>query len=274
MKKTGRPPKTSWPECRVIGCSKTTKGGSKGLCATHYMAARRGQLCPETGKELRPPRRVTSYGAGAQCIVLNCNRRPKGRGLCTMHYQQWKEGIDLGVAVPQRGHNRSSQSYNHAQCIVHGCEKRPVNRWMCSKHAQQRDAGILDADGNQLRELKAWKRPRKDKWVGKDGYVLVKAPQDHPGVRFDGSILEHRLVMEGLIGRYLEPWEIVHHKNGDPGDNRPENLELMDGRKKSEDRHPPGHEVDVRHAARVLLQQEDLPDKVSAGIRQYLQTQE
>lgn len=43
----------------------------------------------------------------------------------------------------------------------------------------------------------------------------------------DGRTYEHRDVAAKKIGRALKPNEIVHHKNGRPGDNRPGNLEVM-----------------------------------------------
>ena len=64
------------------------------------------------------------------------------------------------------------------------------------------------------------------KKVRKDGYISIYFP-DHPKSNKEGYIMEHILVMECVIGRWLEENEVVHHINGNRQDNRKENLQLM-----------------------------------------------
>jgi len=57
------------------------------------------------------------------------------------------------------------------------------------------------------------------------GYIKILKPE-HP-LNNNGYVLEHRLVIEKKIGRYLKRDEIVHHKNRNKSDNRIKNLELL-----------------------------------------------
>lgn len=78
-------------------------------------------------------------------------------------------------------------------------------------------------EGKFGKENSAWKGGRtKDA----QGYIRVYSPE-HSHYTNHKHIYEHRLVMEKHIGRYLYPYECVHHINGIRDDNRIENLELL-----------------------------------------------
>jgi hypothetical protein len=74
-----------------------------------------------------------------------------------------------------------------------------------------------------------WQGGRK---VRKDGYVMVVVDDSHPHPSYVSKagtkyVLEHRLVLEMKLGRYLKPGEVVHHVDGNPSNNLVDNLQLF-----------------------------------------------
>lgn len=67
------------------------------------------------------------------------------------------------------------------------------------------------------------------RYVTSSGYVKTVAPDGHPYANTGNYISEHRLVMEQHLGRYLDPKETVHHKDGNRQNNELANLELWTG---------------------------------------------
>lgn len=78
----------------------------------------------------------------------------------------------------------------------------------------------------------ATKGPGNPNWKGgrsvrTDGRTLAFVP-DYPGRKSNGPyVLEYRLIVERHLGRLLRDDEVVHHINGNPADNRIENLEVL-----------------------------------------------
>ncbi len=60
----------------------------------------------------------------------------------------------------------------------------------------------------------------------KDGYIYVQC-HGHPSADKSGTVLEHILVAEKMLGHRLPIGSRVHHINHNRSDNRPENLEVL-----------------------------------------------
>lgn len=168
----------------------------------------REMACPVCGKSFR--QRI-------------CDGRPAtcSRSCATLRYWHSLDGLN------------SDERTREAICPVCGegfkqqvSDGRPKT---CSRHC----ARTLEWRG----------RERKDQLVMKStGYILRYSPGHPHGIGTNRAyVLEHRLVMEELLGRPLLSTEHVHHKNGQRDDNRAENLELWHGKD------PPGIRVADYH---------------------------
>jgi hypothetical protein len=185
------------------------------------------------------------------CKVEDCERKPYGRGYCSMHWQRLRKGrpLEAPVGIPK----------DERICEIDGCEGKHEARGYCSLHYQRfmegRDVyapvraygperscavGNCDrphgsigyCDMHYTRLKNGWDMdapPRKTnpgewgQWKS-DGHGYVVRVR-----RIDGKTenqLQHRLVMAEHLGRPLVKGENVHHINGVRDDNRIENLEI------------------------------------------------
>lgn len=64
------------------------------------------------------------------------------------------------------------------------------------------------------------------KVIKKGEYIYGKI-SNHPNATSNGYVLEHRLVMENYLGRYLTSNEIVHHVDQNTKNNDISNLRVM-----------------------------------------------
>lgn len=74
---------------------------------------------------------------------------------------------------------------------------------------------------------------KKKKYIDKDGYVLIRMPEDEdpifaPMYNAKGYGYEHRIKMAKKLGRPLRNDEHVHHKDGNRKNNDIDNLELVE----------------------------------------------
>lgn|SRR6266487_2564591 len=108
-------------------------------------------------------------------------------------------------------------------CVEPGCRRKVECRGFCHTHycraVRKGELTILESQKGVRRPKPAGFRVTRTYSLNNNGYVLKRAgPNDWR--------LEHRIIMEGMLGRPLYDNERIHHKNGDRTDNRPDNLEL------------------------------------------------
>ena len=101
--------------------------------------------------------------------------------------------------------------------IWYNCQKCGKKRWVRLLRGNPTSQSCYDC---------TYKGGRKSN--GRSYMSIQLPPNDffYPMVGKSGYVLEHRLVMAKHLGRCLQQFEVVHHKNGIRGDNRLENLEM------------------------------------------------
>jgi hypothetical protein len=138
------------------------------------------------------------------CSVEGCDGPHLAKGFCCLHYHRWKKSGSTEPSGVMFGKRPAKP------CSVEGCDRHVSSHGLCSVH---------------------WKRfarrgvtvpfvPSRAPYVDGAGYIRERVEGQKQG------ILQHRIVMERILGRPLRAGESVHHRNGIKTDNGPENLEL------------------------------------------------
>ena len=101
-------------------------------------------------------------------------------------------------------------------------------------HALQRK-GIPHRTLKEAIQLSHLRGERHPNWKGgrrirDDGYIDINLPE-HPRARKEGYVLEHILIWGKVHGKPLPEGWVIHHINGIPNDNRPENLVALPNKK-------------------------------------------
>ena len=146
-------------------------------------------------------------GKGAKCTIEKCDNPHLAKGLCNKHYGRHYRGGDA-----KQRRVRASNAVCQVILETGPCPKKHNAKGYCANHY-----AAFKRWGDPLGKRPESKKPSKYRSVFKPG---------HPNADSIGRIAEHRWVMAEMLGRPLMAGENVHHKNGDPMDNRPENLEL------------------------------------------------
>lgn len=162
--------------------------------------------------------------------MLNITKEQLEHSYVTERKSMKEVASDLGVSV--------GSIYNYMKKF--GIESRPTNteesRAKISKAHKGRPSKLKgchlsEETKDKIRKSRIGKYKTPSEFGGhrkrrSDGYISVYCPS-HPYATADGYVMEHILIMEKSIGRFITRDEVVHHKNHIRNDNRIENLKLM-----------------------------------------------
>ncbi len=146
-------------------------------------------------------------------VSVRSRKASKGNGMAAIGE------IRVATEIGHKGRAR----YIWLACVDCGKE-----RWVCYQKGKTENSRCPSCS------QKFWVGERSPAWKGGRktiyGYILKRVRSEEffsPMADKRGYVLEHRLAMAKKLGRCLQSWEIVHHKNGIRDDNCVENLELV-----------------------------------------------
>lgn len=210
----------------ACGCGASLKPESIEAGATfiygHQSSVRRGVARKQwpSARPMPPPRKC-----GCGC----------GQWIEPKHHHRYREpkfipGHDKATKPRKRYKNPPPEVTARTGYCECGCgQKTNIATITQTARRQYAEYPARYAHGHSASRPPGTRRATKGRVIDSRGYVLIKAPSDHPRATKAGYILEHRLVLERTLGRYLERHETVHHINDDKQNNQPENLQLRSG---------------------------------------------
>lgn len=170
--------------------------------------------------EISPIRNKATYDKNplrmhSICSIEGCTSYAYARGWCKRHYS-WHRKRKLLLPLEH------TLVQEHI-CTVPGCEKTQKVTGYCNPHYKKflryGDPLAGPGKGNPGKPKPEGFKVTRERMVNNHGYSLVRTGPSK-------WVMEHRVVMEQVLGRPLTKDERIHHKDGNKLNNVPDNLEL------------------------------------------------